>query len=289
MKDSCSGAAEGDDLVGKSESSEHFTDPNGTISNDAAQNTIKEEYLPNKDSLNNAVPCLNDAVPCINDAVPCKESYTDSNEERTHEATCEVVLKEENIASSLEESKDNQPPQRGRRSSRLQEKQPRLCDIIACVPGEILDFVLPDKRVKRRAGKYKRHIKQNKDPSSTASKSEDSKPRLKSPSKGRKRKRDIPAIKPEPFTAGAFVVIKTDYHSTTTPAIWKIDGKALLQKYVHFDQDGEILYKNTTTYSGWTINNKDQYYPAEVEVQSHKRNETIVKFKRELIIPDDSE
>lgn len=37
-------------------------------------------------------------------------------------------------------------------------------------------------------------------------------------------------------------------------------------------------------YSGWTLTNKDQYYPAEVDIKSQKRNETIVKFKRELII-----
>lgn len=33
------------------------------------------------------------------------------------------------------------------------------------------------------------------------------------------------------------------------PHVWKIDGKALLQKYVPFEQDGKTLYKNTSVVS----------------------------------------
>jgi len=33
------------------------------------------------------------------------------------------------------------------------------------------------------------------------------------------------------------------------PPVWKIDGKALLQKYVPFKQDGKVLYKNTSVVS----------------------------------------
>lgn len=33
------------------------------------------------------------------------------------------------------------------------------------------------------------------------------------------------------------------------PPVWKIDGKALLQKYVPFKQEGKILYKNTSVVS----------------------------------------
>lgn len=49
------------------------------------------------------------------------------------------------------------------------------------------------------------------------------------------------------FQSGSFVILKSDFHSTMTPPIWRIDGKALLQKYVHFDQEGQTLYKNTST------------------------------------------
>lgn len=33
------------------------------------------------------------------------------------------------------------------------------------------------------------------------------------------------------------------------PPVWKIDGKALLQKYIPFTQDGKTLYKNTSVVS----------------------------------------
>jgi len=33
------------------------------------------------------------------------------------------------------------------------------------------------------------------------------------------------------------------------PPVWKIDGKALLQKYIPFKQDGKVLYKNTSVVS----------------------------------------
>jgi pre-rRNA-processing protein TSR3 len=45
------------------------------------------------------------------------------------------------------------------------------------------------------------------------------------------------------------VVLKTDFQNGGDPPIWKIDGKALLQKYVPFEQDGKTLYKNTSTVS----------------------------------------
>jgi hypothetical protein len=51
------------------------------------------------------------------------------------------------------------------------------------------------------------------------------------------------------FQSGAFVVLKTDFQNGGDPPIWKIDGKALLQKYVPFEQDGKTLYKNTSTVS----------------------------------------
>jgi pre-rRNA-processing protein TSR3 len=51
------------------------------------------------------------------------------------------------------------------------------------------------------------------------------------------------------FQSGAFVVLKTDFQNGGDPPIWKIDGKALLQKYIPFEQDGKTLYKNTSTVS----------------------------------------
>lgn len=51
------------------------------------------------------------------------------------------------------------------------------------------------------------------------------------------------------FQSGAFVVLKTDMLGKGHPPVWKIDGKALLQKYVPFTQDGKTLYKNTSVVS----------------------------------------
>ncbi|KAK7604810.1 hypothetical protein V9T40_005996 [Parthenolecanium corni] len=85
------------------------------------------------------------------------------------------------------------------------------------------------------------------------------------------------------FASGSFVVLKSDFHNSEDPPIWKIDGKALLQKYAPFEHDGKTLYKNTSVYSGWTINNKDQYYPATVVFKQQSRKEHVVEFQRDLI------
>uniref|UniRef100_A0A1B6L7U3 Uncharacterized protein n=1 Tax=Graphocephala atropunctata TaxID=36148 RepID=A0A1B6L7U3_9HEMI len=86
------------------------------------------------------------------------------------------------------------------------------------------------------------------------------------------------------FTSGAFVVLKSDATNLEAdPPLWKIDGKALLQKYIPFQQDGKTLYKNTSVYSGWTINNKDNYFPVSVIFKQQTRKEHIVEFHRDQI------
>ncbi|XP_021918241.1 glutamine and serine-rich protein 1-like isoform X2 [Zootermopsis nevadensis] len=99
----------------------------------------------------------------------------------------------------------------------------------------------------------------------------------------------LPTPTEKEFTSGAFVVLKTDFQNGGDPPIWKIDGKALLQKYVPFEQDGKTLYKNTSTYSGWSANNKEMYYPAPIVFKMQNRKETIVEFLRDAIKEDDSE
>lgn len=53
------------------------------------------------------------------------------------------------------------------------------------------------------------------------------------------------------FQSGAFVVAKADIGNTdggnTDPTLWRIDGKALLQKFLPFKEDGKTLYKSTST------------------------------------------
>lgn len=94
---------------------------------------------------------------------------------------------------------------------------------------------------------------------------------------------------PKEFTNGAFVVLKTDFEHEGEPIIWKIDGKALLQKYVPFkDEEAQkTLYKNTSVYSGWSINNKDQYYAAPVIFKQQTRKEHIVEFLKNDIKKED--
>lgn len=51
---------------------------------------------------------------------------------------------------------------------------------------------------------------------------------------------------------GSFVILKKDAvgeEPSKHPVIWRIDGKALLQKYEAFDEDNKVLHKNTSIVS----------------------------------------
>ncbi|XP_066587201.1 uncharacterized protein [Prorops nasuta] len=91
-----------------------------------------------------------------------------------------------------------------------------------------------------------------------------------------------------PFKSGEFVVIKTDLNQEY-PALWRIDGKTLLQKYEPFKSNGRILYRNISTYSGWTPQNRHIYQQVPVKFWQQGKAETIVEFLREEVIMDDSE
>ena len=85
--------------------------------------------------------------------------------------------------------------------------------------------------------------------------------------------------------SGAFLVSKSDLaDKDTDPPLWRIDGKALLQKYIPFkDDEGKTLYRNTYTYSGWSINNKNNYYPASIVFKQQSQKEHVVEFQRDLL------
>ncbi|CAH0390659.1 unnamed protein product [Bemisia tabaci] len=82
-----------------------------------------------------------------------------------------------------------------------------------------------------------------------------------------------------------FLVSKSDLaDKDTDPPLWRIDGKALLQKYIPFkDDEGKTLYRNTYTYSGWSINNKNNYYPASIVFKQQSQKEHVVEFQRDLL------
>ncbi len=87
------------------------------------------------------------------------------------------------------------------------------------------------------------------------------------------------------YNVGSFVVLKTDYHGDGDPPLWKIDSNSLLQQFEPFEQDGAILYKSKSVYSGWSQSARSQYYKASVIIKGKQMNrkESIVQFLRDSV------
>ncbi|RZF39566.1 hypothetical protein LSTR_LSTR001087 [Laodelphax striatellus] len=90
------------------------------------------------------------------------------------------------------------------------------------------------------------------------------------------------------FQSGSFVVSKKDFKKLTDPPIWKIDGKALLQKFIAFQHEGKTQYKNTSVYSGWSTSTKLKFYPCSVVFKKQSKRETILEFLKDKIVPDEN-
>lgn len=56
------------------------------------------------------------------------------------------------------------------------------------------------------------------------------------------------------FKSGEFVAIKSELNEMW-PAIWRVDGKTLLQKYEPFEENGKVLYRNISTVSIYFLKN----------------------------------
>lgn len=86
----------------------------------------------------------------------------------------------------------------------------------------------------------------------------------------------------EEFATGSFVILKKDAQGGDPkkhPCIWRIDGKALLQKYEAFDEDDKVRHKNTSVYTGWSPLDKDLYAPITVDVVRHNNNNLTVEVQ----------
>ncbi|XP_049864836.1 uncharacterized protein LOC126366020 isoform X2 [Pectinophora gossypiella] len=93
-------------------------------------------------------------------------------------------------------------------------------------------------------------------------------------------------IEEMPYQSGEFVAIKTELNEMW-PAIWRVDGKTLLQKYEPFEENGKVLYRNISTYAAWNPDNKKLYTQVPVKVRSQSHLETIVELVRSELPFDD--
>ncbi|XP_064079902.1 uncharacterized protein LOC135196966 isoform X4 [Macrobrachium nipponense] len=79
-------------------------------------------------------------------------------------------------------------------------------------------------------------------------------------------------------SSGDFVMAKKDMDMMEHPPIWRIDGKSLLQKFQAFEKDGKTLYRNISTYSGWTSQAKALYVGVKVTFVFQSRYDTVVEM-----------
>ncbi|KAL1517678.1 hypothetical protein ABEB36_001413 [Hypothenemus hampei] len=101
-------------------------------------------------------------------------------------------------------------------------------------------------------------------------------------SRGVHRKFIPKTIYSEDYATGSFVILKKDAQGgdpSKHPVIWRIDGKALLQKYEAFDEDDRVRHKNTSIYTGWSPLDKDLYAPITVDVIRHNNNNLTVEVQ----------
>lgn len=102
------------------------------------------------------------------------------------------------------------------------------------------------------------------------------------PSRGIHRKFIPKTIYSEDYATGSFVILKKDAQGgdpSKHPVIWRIDGKALLQKYEAFDENDKVRHKNTSIYTGWSPLDKDLYAPITVDVIRHNNNNLTVEVQ----------
>jgi hypothetical protein len=80
--------------------------------------------------------------------------------------------------------------------------------------------------------------------------------------------------------SGDFVIALVDMEKETPP-IWRIQGKSLLQKFEPFEENGRLLYRNLSVYSGWTTTNRVNYDGIAVKFIKNNRGNCVVEYVRE--------
>ncbi|XP_044269211.1 uncharacterized protein LOC123014254 [Tribolium madens] len=93
-------------------------------------------------------------------------------------------------------------------------------------------------------------------------------------------------INAKDFSTGSFLILKKDAQvgdPKKHPCIWRVDGKALLQKYEPFDEEGKIRHKTTSIYTGWSALDRDLYAPVTVTVTQHRNQILIVDLDWEKL------
>ncbi|XP_049778744.1 uncharacterized protein LOC126175803 isoform X1 [Schistocerca cancellata] len=87
------------------------------------------------------------------------------------------------------------------------------------------------------------------------------------------------------FRSGDFVIMKSDT-AMEHPPLWRIDGRTLLQKYESFEQSGKTLYRNISTYTSWSPQNRHIYQQVAVRFVVQNNFETVVELQKNSICDD---
>ncbi|XP_050672595.1 serine-rich adhesin for platelets-like isoform X2 [Leptidea sinapis] len=93
-------------------------------------------------------------------------------------------------------------------------------------------------------------------------------------------------IEEMPYQSGEFITLKSELNEMW-PAMWRVDGKTLLQKFEPFEENGKVLYRNISTYTVWNPDNKKLYTQVPVKIRSQSHLETIIELVRNELPLDD--
>ena len=82
---------------------------------------------------------------------------------------------------------------------------------------------------------------------------------------------------------GTFLVAKEDIGTTKCP-LWKVDNQNLLQKFTPSEgSGGGIVYKSSSTYSGWAAAQSERYLSVTVRYVEHSRSAQTVEPETPLV------